>query len=642
MVRFPYHVLKDLYDSGFRVDLNKNFEDIAADIKDQISRIDQYETESKNRDNVLQNQINTLVVHGDSSPQAAQASIGADGTDYGGNLKARLDDEYNHITGQLKTLNLDKVGRAYLDVLLSTWSGGGPKDLFYSVNALLQTYPNGTNGPILVFDTAFSEGAHSFFWKDGQWIDLGMYQGDGIKDKSVTREKLSDELQNKIMEEWAEDSILYGLVDKDGRCVFSIDKNGIVKIHKLDLTNNLEFDANSIKQISIENTVDIDEDISAVLWGIIDSEGRMSELVLGEDGKVPEWVMKEWATRLRLKQTAIETFQEIDTEASGLLWGIVDSEGRMSELVLDESGQVPDRILNSWKARMNKQDDTASDTKIVFPGDSLTAGAGGNGTTYPNVVANLTGKTVVNLGVGGEGVSTITARQGGSTMLVNNVTIPATTTAVKIGGYDTPILNNVGKECRPLRQGSAGVNPCYINGIKGTMTITQTSSTSNDFVYYFTRSEAGSEVVINRPTPIITDAMKYKDMEHILSIFIGQNGGYNDSPAELINEINTMINHANTDKYIVLGLSSGTKDSRKDMEKAMSLAFGRHYINLRDYLSKYGLADAGITLTQADLDAMAVGAVPPSLLVDTVHFNAAGYTVIGNLIYKKIIELGYI
>lgn len=45
-------------------------------------------------DNV-QKQLSTLVVQGDSSPQAAQASVGADGTDYGGNLKNRLDAEYN-------------------------------------------------------------------------------------------------------------------------------------------------------------------------------------------------------------------------------------------------------------------------------------------------------------------------------------------------------------------------------------------------------------------------------------------------------------------------------------------------------------------------------------------------------------------
>lgn len=49
----------------------------------------------------VQKQLSTLVLQGDSSPQATQASIGADGTDYGGSLKARLDAEQNKVRQQL-------------------------------------------------------------------------------------------------------------------------------------------------------------------------------------------------------------------------------------------------------------------------------------------------------------------------------------------------------------------------------------------------------------------------------------------------------------------------------------------------------------------------------------------------------------
>jgi lysophospholipase L1-like esterase len=57
---------------------------IGLEIKKRLESIDSQQA-----------QINELVVNGDSSPQAAQASVGADNTDYGGNLKARLDAEYN-------------------------------------------------------------------------------------------------------------------------------------------------------------------------------------------------------------------------------------------------------------------------------------------------------------------------------------------------------------------------------------------------------------------------------------------------------------------------------------------------------------------------------------------------------------------
>lgn len=60
----------------------------------------------------VQQQVNALTVSGDSSPQAAQASIGADGTDYDGNLKARLDAEFNATAGQLA----DKVSKGQVTV----------------------------------------------------------------------------------------------------------------------------------------------------------------------------------------------------------------------------------------------------------------------------------------------------------------------------------------------------------------------------------------------------------------------------------------------------------------------------------------------------------------------------------------------
>jgi hypothetical protein len=63
--------------------------------------------------NNLQGQISQLVVHGDSSPQAAQASVGEDGTNYGGNLKARLDAEYNKISDSIALVetHLSYIGK---------------------------------------------------------------------------------------------------------------------------------------------------------------------------------------------------------------------------------------------------------------------------------------------------------------------------------------------------------------------------------------------------------------------------------------------------------------------------------------------------------------------------------------------------
>jgi hypothetical protein len=57
-------------------------------------------TDTKEAIDIVQAQINTLVVSGDSSPAAAQAAVDADGYDYE-NLKLRLDTEHTALSEQL-------------------------------------------------------------------------------------------------------------------------------------------------------------------------------------------------------------------------------------------------------------------------------------------------------------------------------------------------------------------------------------------------------------------------------------------------------------------------------------------------------------------------------------------------------------
>ena len=130
-----------------------------------------------------------------------------------------------------------------------------------------------------------------------------------------------------------------------------------------------------------------------------------------------------------------------------------------------------------------------------------------------------------------------------------------------------------------------------------------------------------------------------KNAPHLMIIFMGQNGGYTDND-DLVNLHRLMINHAKAKHTIILGLSSGSAESRAEYEATMKKAFGRYFISLREYLSQYGLADAGLTATAEDRTAMDSGIVPPQLLADGVHYTTATKTVIGNLIYKRACELG--
>lgn len=69
--------------------------------------------------------------------------------------------------------------------------------------------------------------------------------------------------------------------------------------------------------------------------------------------------------------------------------------------------------------------------------------------------------------------------------------------------------------------------------------------------------------------------------------------------------------------------------------------FGKHFINMREYLSAYGLADRGLTPTEDDLAKMEVGQVPLQLKSDSTHFNSYGYYTEGEQVYKHGKELGY-
>lgn len=271
---------------------------------------------------------------------------------------------------------------------------------------------------------------------------------------------------------------------------------------------------------------------------------------------------------------------------------------------------------------------------ITCWGDSLTAQAG-----WTTKLQELSGMTVYNAGTGGENVRTITARQGADVITVDGITIPAGVEPVTLATYSAPLKTAFGHNATPLLQGGAHVNPVKLGNVEGTLKWTGSSYSDTSGTWTFTRSVAGEAVSINRPTALTTAYDREKNAPHLMVIFMGQNKGYN-SDEELVDLHRLMIDHAKAKHVIVLGLSSGSAASRADYETAMRKAFGRYFISLREYLSQYGLADAGLTPTTADTSAMDRGEVPPQLLADAVHYTAATKTVIGNLIYKRCCELG--
>ena len=329
-----------------------------------------------------------------------------------------------------------------------------------------------------------------------------------------------------------------------------------------------------------------------------------------------------------------ERFAEVDASLEQLKSGAEKAEER----------------LNGQEARIKNLEKPTVLTGIVCWGDSLTAGGG-----WTSTLQKLSGIPVYNGGTGGENARTIAARQGADVMLVNNITIPAACEPVTIAvrKTDSGILTEEGYKVTPLLQGGAHVNPVKIGEVEGTLRWTGTNYADTNGIWTFTRSAAGEAVTIKRPTAVRTafDRLHNQPSE-VMILFIGQNGGYADL-TDLIRMHQQMISHFKGKEYLVLGLSSGTESQRAEYEKQMKQAFGRRFVSLREYLahpvydtdgktviSCYGLDDAGLDPTDADIERIKQGQVPQTLLADSVHYTAATKTVIGTMLYKKMIELG--
>jgi Pectate lyase superfamily protein len=111
MPRYPYRDLGTGLGRDFRNNLNANFDDIEADLRDiqndldsKESRITQIENDSIERDNDLDARIDNLVLSaGDSSPEVADARYDSRTNTTYTTLKDRLDSHSNEIGNLLKS-----------------------------------------------------------------------------------------------------------------------------------------------------------------------------------------------------------------------------------------------------------------------------------------------------------------------------------------------------------------------------------------------------------------------------------------------------------------------------------------------------------------------------------------------------------
>ena len=99
----------------------------------------------------------------------------------------------------------------------------------------------------------------------------------------------------------------------------------------------------------------------------------------------------------------------------------------------------------------------------------------------------------------------------------------------------------------------------------------------------------------------------------------------------------------NPEQYIVVGLIGGKEGDWNHTEQTLQAEFGEHYLDVKSYLaSEQALQDAGFAPTGQDRTDLTEGRVPASLRTDSVHLNDAGYKLLAQNIYKKLVDLKYI
>ena len=295
-------------------------------------------------------------------------------------------------------------------------------------------------------------------------------------------------------------------------------------------------------------------------------------------------------------------------------------------------------FAKNYNHRIEKRNIADFKKCISCVGDSLTRGNhDGTGNTYPKYLNTLLGSDYVvkNHGCGGDWAEAIAASCGAYSMMAEPFTIPSDTSPVNFE-LKVPTLTYSPYGVTPMYQSLYEMTLVKIGGVIGNMRYMGRSG-----IYSFTRWESGESVTLTRPTPIITQRMSEKQYTTVIW------AGTNNTPsvatlANTIDSIQAIIDTLPHDRYIVVGLTS--KNYMPEVEEVnlvLERKFGKHFVDVRTYLLRYGLEDNNMSPTEQDNIDIANGEIPTSLRTDTVHLRYTGHKVVANQIYQKGKELGY-
>ncbi|MDE6148729.1 MAG: hypothetical protein K2F81_01355 [Ruminococcus sp.] len=302
---------------------------------------------------------------------------------------------------------------------------------------------------------------------------------------------------------------------------------------------------------------------------------------------------------------------------------------------------------------------------LVCWGSSLAYGAYGNDMSIVNSIKDhmMTDECyipIVNMGVPRETSKTVMARAGAVDIVVSKkITVPEGLEPVEI----TFAAKDKSK-ISPLRFGTdcdGGMSNVTIAGIEGILSVARDSAQRTEPKYYFTRKTEGEEIVIKKGERIISESMT-EYTNYIPIVCIGDYGEW-EKTSDLIKQQQAIIDTCeNKDKFIIVGLFSAPieidsemsdkeilaaqKKANEAFDKAMTKKWGEHYVNIREYLCSDEAVEKAkaqdVEFTDKDMSNIKNKIVPDSFKYDIDNLNGYAYDIIGDIVYDKLVELGYL
>jgi lysophospholipase L1-like esterase len=429
----------------------------------------------------------------------------------------------------------------------------------------------------------------------------------------------------------------YAIIDKDGRLGFGLRRDGTGVLKDLRLAGtSLVAQLAALAAANPEGRYLLPQIYprSGLAWAVVDQLNRLG-VALDKAGRL---LVAGGGAALHRGHARSGWAYAITDRYDRIVFGIArDGEVVAGGVKLSQLGGGA-----SAAALADLQKHVHGNGTIACPGDSLTAGAGASGNGYPVQLAALLGRTVTNMGVGGQNSSAIATRQGG---YVNFLTV---------AGNEIPASGGVAVTAwtkGPITSQGPGPITGTLGGVPGTLSATFDGS-GNLANLTFTRATAGSAVAIDPATPFLVDTFG-RDFD-IQVFWYGRNDfptGVSDfatAKANVKAALAASIAYLKPleKKFVVLSVinrniaaeyaGQPTYQAIVDLNEELKALYPRHFLDVRRLLVRSYDPEQPQDVIDFGND------IPPtSLSSDGLHLNAAGYGIVAQAVANFITAKGW-